>query len=459
VANKTHRWRLLNSVAAGSLTAFPALMLLMARFLYTVLYYSLLPLILLRLCYRAWRAPAYASRIAERFGFFPEIKGAASTLAARPIWIHAVSVGETLAAVPLVQALRSRYPQISIVITTMTPTGSERVRAIFGDTVTHVYAPYDMPDSIARFLRRMNPVIAIVMETELWPNTIAALHRRGIATIVANARLSEKSARGYGRISALTRPMLNMINCIAAQTQVDAARFVALGAPQRNVRVTGSIKFDITLDDVLEQRALDVRAQWGGNARRVVIGGSTHEGEEAALLDAYKALKIDYTDLLLVLVPRHPERFERVAQLIATAGLNAARRSRDESVSNVTDVVLADTMGEMLPLLGASDIAFIGGSLIERGGHNMLEPAAWGLPVVTGESDFNFVEVSRLLQQSGGLVKVKDTAALTNQLARWLRSDGARSAAGDAARTVVAQNKGALGRLVGLIAALLPKTT
>lgn len=426
----------------------------MARFLYSLFYYSLLPLIVLRLLYRALRAPAYRRRIGERFGLFR-----APPLTARPLWIHAVSVGETLAAVPLVQALQQRYPAQPIVITTMTPTGSERVRAVFGDTVFHVYAPYDMPDAIARFLRRVDPLIAIVMETELWPNTIAALHRRGIAIVVANARLSEKSARGYRRVAALTHPMLGMIDCIAAQTQADAARFIALGAPPKNLQVTGSIKFDITLDGALRQRALDVRAQWGGTARRIVIGASTHEGEESALLAAYKTLKRDYTDLLLVLVPRHPERFERVAQMIATAGLSHAQRSRNERVSNATDVVLADTMGEMLVLLGASDIAFVGGSLIERGGHNMLEPAAWGLPVVTGESDFNFAEVSRLLQQSGGLVKVKDAAALTNQLARWLRSDGVRASAGDAARAVVAQNKGALGRLVELIAALLHKKT
>jgi 3-deoxy-D-manno-octulosonic-acid transferase len=423
----------------------------MARFFYTVLYYSLLPVIVLRLLYRGWRAPAYRRRIAERFGLFP-----APRLPARPIWIHAVSVGETLAAVPLVLALRQRYPTLPIVVTTMTPTGSERVRATFGDAVFHVYAPYDMPDSIGRFLQRINPLAAIIMETELWPNTIAALQRRGIASIVANARLSEKSARGYRRVAALTRPMLNMIDCIAAQTQADAARFVALGALQKNVRVTGSIKFDIALGESQLQRAAEVREGWGGDARKIVIGASTHDGEESALIAAYKTLKNDYTELLLVLVPRHPERFERVAQMIAAEGLQYARRSRGDSVSRATDVVLADTMGEMLLLLGASDIAFVGGSLIERGGHNMLEPAAWGLPVVTGESDFNFAEVSRLLQESGGLVKVKDTSALTNQLARWLRSDGARSSAGDAARTVVEKNKGALGRLVELIAAKMP---
>jgi 3-deoxy-D-manno-octulosonic-acid transferase len=245
--------------------------------------------------------------------------------------------------------------------------------------------------------------------------------------------------------------MLNMIDCIAAQSRADAARFVALGAPQKNVTVTGSIKFDVTLDESLQQRAVAVRAQWGGGARSIVIGASTHEGEEGALLAAYKTLKNDYRDLLLVLVPRHPERFDRVAQIIASEGLQYARRSRNDGVTSTTDVVLADTMGEMLLLLGAGDIAFVGGSLIERGGHNTLEPAAWGLPVVTGESDFNFAEVSRLLQESGGLVKVKDAPMLTNQLARWLRSDGARSSAGDAARKVVEQNKGALGRLVELI--------
>jgi 3-deoxy-D-manno-octulosonic-acid transferase len=426
-------------------------MLPMARFLYTTLFYSLLPLILLRLLYRAWRAPAYAARIGERFGLF-----AANATPARPVWVHAVSVGETLAAVPLVRALRNRYPQLPVVITTMTPTGSERVRSIFGDSVMHVYAPYDLPDAIARFLKRVDPQLAIIMETELWPNTIAALRRRGVAVIVANARLSAKSARGYRRVAALTRPMLASIDCIAAQTTHDAGRFVELGAPRDNVHVTGSIKFDVSIDEALRQQAAGIRARWGGDTRRVVIGASTHEGEEVALLEAYRALKPRHADLLLVLVPRHPERFERVAQQIGAAGLQCARRSLAQEVTAATDVVLADTMGEMLQLLGASDIAFVGGSLIARGGHNMLEPAAWGLPVVTGESDFNFAEISRLLRDSGGLVQVHDAAALGAQLGHWLGSDDARIAAGAAAREVVAQNKGALGRLVGLIAARLP---
>ena len=423
----------------------------MARFLYTVLYYSLLPLILLRLLYRAWRAPDYRRRIGERFGLFvpPRFSQA-------PVWVHAVSVGETLAAVPLVNALRERYPQLPIVITTMTPTGSARVRAQFGERVFHVYAPYDVPDAIARFLHRIRPQLAIVMETELWPNTIAMLHRRGVPVVVANARLSAKSARGYARVAALARPMLQQLDCVAAQTAADAERFVALGLPEARATVTGSIKFDVTLDQSLQQRAQQLRAQWGAG-RAIVIGASTHDGEEDALLTAYRSLKVDFPDLLLVLVPRHPERFERVAQLIESHRLRYARRSRGDAVTAESDVVLADTMGEMLLLLGASDIAFVGGSLIERGGHNMLEPAAWGLPVVTGLSDFNFVEASSLLQQQGALVKVADARALTIQLARWLKSAGLRSAAGDAARAVVENNKGALGRLVSIIAARLPR--
>ncbi len=415
------------------------------RWLYTLLLYSLLPLILLRLWWRGRLAPAYRQRIGERFGFFstPPLRA--------PIWVHAVSVGETIAAAPLIRALQQRHPERDIVVTTMTPTGSERVRALFGDSVFHVYAPYDLPDALARFLKRVKPALALIVETELWPNTVATCAARGIPALLVNARLSEKSARGYMRVSALTRPMLQALTGVVAQNAADGERFVALGLPREQLTVSGSIKFDIELSAELRANAAAERERLGLAQRPVWIAASTHDGEDDALLDAHAALRRHHPDLLLLLVPRHPERFDAVAAQVAQRGLVLVRRSSGGAVGGGDAVLLGDTMGELLLLLGCADIAFVGGSLIARGGHNMLEPAAWGLPIVTGDSDFNFREVSALLQQAGALVKVADTNALTAALATLLDDASERQQRGAAARQVVEQNRGALEKLLTVI--------
>lgn len=422
------------------------------RWLYTLLLYSLLPLILLRLWWRGRLAPAYRRRIGERFGFFtaPPLRA--------PIWVHAVSVGETIAAAPLIRALQQRHPERDIVVTTMTPTGSERVRALFGDSVFHVYAPYDLPDALARFLTRLQPTLALIVETELWPNTVEACAARGIPSLLVNARLSERSARGYARIGALTESMLQSLTGVVAQNVADGERFVALGLPRERLTVSGSIKFDIELSAELRERAAAERERLGLAQRPVWIAASTHEGEDDALLDAHIALRQRHPDLLLLLVPRHPERFDAVAALIAQRGLSVVRRSSGAVVDADGAVLLGDTMGELLLLLGCADIAFVGGSLIARGGHNMLEPAAWGLPIITGDSDFNFREISLLLQQAGALVKVADTNALTETLATLLDDAAERQQRGAAARQVVEQNRGALEKLLDVIDQQLTRT-
>lgn len=419
----------------------------MARLLYTLLFHALLPLVLMRVALRALRAPGYGRRLGERFGRF---RGAPPP---GGIWLHAVSVGEVQAALPLVRALRRQYPELALTVTTMTPTGSARVRELFADDVFHVYAPWDLPWAVAAFLRRTRPRLVIVMETELWPNVIHACRHRGLPVLLANARLSRRSARGYARIGALSRPMLGALSAVAAQAREDARRLLALGVPAERLQVTGSIKFDVQVDAALRQRAARLRADLG--ARPVWIAASTHEGEEDILLNAQRRLQQDAPDALLILVPRHPERFERVAALVAAAGFVCSRRSVAGPVTARTEVLLGDTMGELLLLFGAADMAFVGGSLVPRGGHNPLEPAAWGLPVLAGPSDFNFREINRLLREAGALRICEGAVAIADSLAGGFREPQSRLEAGAAAQRVVAANRGALQRLVAMTGALL----
>ncbi len=421
----------------------------MARWLYTALFYCSLPLIAARLWWRGRRAPAYRQRVAERFGFFP------ARVAPQGIWVHAVSLGEVIAAAPLVRALMQRHPELPLTVTTMTPTGSERVRALFGDAVFHVYAPYDVPGCIARFLRRVRPRLLVIVETELWPNTIHACAMRGIPVLLANARLSEKSARGYRRFAAVTAPMLRELGKVVAQNAQDGARFVALGLPAERLVVSGSIKFDIAIDADLYARAQQQRECWRSAERFVWIAASTHAGEDEIILQAHRQLRAHCPQALLILVPRHPERFDEVAALIARNDFAFARRSAAEPVANDTAVLLGDTMGELLLLYGCADCAFVGGSLIARGGHNTLEPAAWGLPVITGASDFNFREISALLQREQALAVVRDANSLAAELQLLAADVELRLQRGNAAKTVVANNRGALDKLIGEIERLL----
>ena len=425
---------------------------MLARILYSAVFYLLLPLVLLRLLWRARKAPAYARRWSERFGFVRPLPAPQ-----RPrVWVHAVSVGETLAALPLMHRLLDL--DYELVVTTTTPTGSERVRAALGDSVWHSYAPYDLPDCLGRFLRRSRPQLAIIMETELWPNTIAACAARGVPVLVANARLSEKSARGYARFDALSRQMLQQVSCIAAQHSADGERFRSLGlAPERLV-ITGNIKFDLTLSDALRQQSELVRRRWQqAGERQVLLAASTHAGEDELLLQAYRELQGEFPQLLLVLVPRHPERFESVAQLAAREFV-VARHSSGSAIAAATQVVIGDTMGELMALLGASDLVFMGGTLVANGGHNFIEPAAWGKPIISGDSLYNFAEVSRLLAEAQGLLVVRDVAGLTGLIRELLQSPQRRQQVGEAARAVAEANRGALQRLLQEVELLLPRS-
>lgn len=413
----------------------------MSRRIYSILLYLGIPLILLRLLWRARKAPDYSRRIGERFGL--GLPAQQSSV----IWIHAVSVGETLAALPLIKRLQDEYPQRRLLVTTMTPTGSAQVRRSFGDSVAHVYAPYDLPFAVRRFLDAMRPELLLIIETELWPNILHYSAQRDIPAVLVNARLSQNSAEGYARLGGLARRMLAKLSFVCAQNASDAQRFIAVGMAENRVAVTGSIKFDVHFDEALQTQAQRVREQWSsGEPRRIWIAASTHQGEDAIVIAAHQQLLQQFPALLLVLVPRHPERFDAVFDLCAASGVPAQRRSQAQTLDTPTRILLADTMGELSLLFGACDIAFVGGSLVATGGHNMIEPAAWGLPVISGPHVFNFTDVARALAEQGGLTIVRDQRQLVLQLTLLLNDENKCRQAGENNRDVVDQNRGALQR-------------
>ncbi|HCP30752.1 lipid IV(A) 3-deoxy-D-manno-octulosonic acid transferase [Pseudomonas fulva] len=423
----------------------------MNRTLYTLLFHLALPLLALRLYLRARKAPAYGRRIDERFA----IK--LPTMRKGGIWVHAVSVGESIAAAPMVRALLKAYPELPITLTCMTPTGSERIGALFADEprVQHCYLPYDLPWAAGRFLDHVQPRLGVIMETELWPNHIHQCARRGIPVALANARLSERSARGYGRFARLTRPMLAEMSLIAAQTEVEAQRFLALGARAACVQVTGSIKFDLKIDEQLVPRAQALRQQWAATSRPVWIAASTHDGEDALILQAHQQLLQVHGDALLILVPRHPERFDAV-HAICSQQFATVRRSTGLPVLAQTQVLLGDTMGELLFLYALADMAFVGGSLVPTGGHNPLEPAALALPVLMGPHVFNFLEISAMLREAGALQQVDDAQGLAGAVQRLVELPQDARRMGEAGRAVMRANQGALQRLLKGLGRLMP---
>ena len=418
------------------------------RWLYTGLLYLLLPLALLRLYWRGRQDAGHRRRWRERLGIIPP-------LPAGGLWLHAVSVGETRAALPLIRALLNRYPDLPLLVTTTTLTGSRQVREALGEQVQHVYAPYDLPGAVARFLRQTKPRLAVIMETELWPNLLRQCAVTGIPTLIANARLSERSARGYRRIGGLTAAMLRDITLIAAQAEADAERFRALGAPR--VEITGNLMYDLTLPDDLAERGRQFRQDVLGVRRPVWIAASTHAGEDEQVLDAFARLRARWPELLLLLVPRHPERFDGVAVLCQQRGFSVVRRSEQRPCASETAVFLGDSMGELLRFYAAADLAFVGGSLVPTGGHNVLEPALLGLPVLFGPHMFNFTEAGERLLEADAAWRVADAAELAAQVDRLLADPAWRQQAGRRGRAVVEHHRGALAALLGCIGTLLPR--
>ena len=411
-----------------------------SRLLYTLLFILLLPLILLRLAWRARRQPGYLAHIGERFGRY----GAAP--ATPLIWVHAVSVGETRAAEPLVRALMARYPRHRLLLTHMTPTGRETGEALFGENVLRGYLPYDIPGAVARFLSHFRPSAGLLIETEIWPNLIHACRERGIPLTLVNARLSEKSFSGYRRFPRLARESLAALAGVAAQSADDARRLAALGAI--DPRVAGNVKFDITPP----QAALELGRAWRrgyGEARPVLLIASTREGEEPLLLDALAAL--DAPDAVVVIVPRHPQRFDEVARLLEARGLAYQRRSGNAALAPGTRFVLGDSLGEMFAYFAASDVAFIGGSLVPLGGHNLIEACAAGKPVLIGPHSFNFAEAVELAVQAGAALQVPDAAAAVREAWRLLFDRAAARRMGQAGLDFCAAHRGATQRVLDLI--------
>jgi 3-deoxy-D-manno-octulosonic-acid transferase len=422
------------------------------RRLYTALLYLLLPLIVLRLFWRGLRNRAYWLRIPERFGFVARPDNAPL------IWIHAVSVGEARAAVPLVKRLAEDYVHHRFLITTMTPTGSVTVRQTLGEQVAHCYVPYDYPSAVRRFLDRVRPALAVIMETELWPNLFHECRARGIPLLVANVRLSERSAHRYRRVARLARATLEQVSRFGVQNEADAARLRALGAAPERVAVTGSIKFELSLPASLIESAEVLRRTWSAD-RPVWLAASTHDGEDEPLLLAHADLRRQarFANALLVLVPRHPERFGAVVKLSRKLGFNTAQRSLVPGLLDpAVEVLVGDTMGELQLFYAAVDVAFIGGSLVATGGHNLLEASAVGKPVVFGPHMFNFTEIATMTLERGAGVQVRALAELAPAIGDFLGNANRRFGAGEAGRKMVEENRGALVHTVKLIEELLP---
>ena len=420
----------------------------MQRVLYSLLLYLAIPVILMRLLFRSLRAPNYLRRWAQRFGWFTPPPSFDPSL--QTIWIHAVSVGETIAAAPMVRQLQRRHPQIQILLTSMTPTGSDRVVELFGETVLHSYIPYDLPGALNRFISRLNPTLLILMETELWPNTIHYCHKRGVNLLLANGRLSERSARGYGRFPALTKDMLEKIDCIAAQASSDATRFIALGARENRVSVTGSLKFNVE-SEALEDSETSLFESIKVSGRTVMIAASTRDKEEEKVLTAFEQCCEQDSELLLLLVPRHPERFGRVVKLCKERGFKTARRSQSKNLDQSTQILIGDSMGEMMNYYRLADIAFVGGSLVDTGCQNVLEPAALGIPVITGPSQYNFAAICSQLEQAGGLRTISDERELADFVIQLLRDPGLRQQMGARGKELIEANQNALPAVLEII--------
>jgi 3-deoxy-D-manno-octulosonic-acid transferase len=421
-------------------------------FMYSLVTWLLLPASLLRLWWRGRKAPAYRQRWRERLGWYTEPARAQQ----RPcVVFHAVSVGEVHAAQPLIEAFMQQHPDTDVVVTTSTPTGSARVKALFDTRVAHAYLPWDLHGATTRFLRQFQPRLLVLLETELWPNLLRSCREQGCGVVLVNARLSEKSARGYGRFASLTRQMLQGLALVAAQAEADGQRFVALGLPPQKLLISGSLKFDVSIDAAKVAQAATLKQQWP--RRPVWIAASTREGEDAKVLAAAQQVLQHIPQALLVLVPRHPERFAEAGMQAAALGLKVQYFSRNEPLQPETQVLLGDTMGDMVLYYSLADVAFVGGSLVNTGCQNIIEPAALGLPVLTGPSLFNFLRVSELLMATGGMQVVTDHQQLALAVCHLLQDEPERNKRGALAKAEVQRNQGSAERLVTQLAGLLTR--
>ncbi len=420
----------------------------MMRIAYSLLTWLLLPLYALYWLVRGIGNRSYWDRVGQRFGFgYPQ-------LAAGSVWVHAVSVGEVQAAAPLVRSLLKQFPKRQLLITTVTPTGAERARSLFGQSIEHCYIPFETPYAVARFFAAVKPAFAMIMETEIWPNLYRACGTRNIPLILVSARISPNSVGKYRRLLPLFRETLSHGILIAAQSQADADRFLSLGASKDRTWVTGNIKFDIEMPEQLADDGAALRQKlWPG--RPVWVAASTHDGEEAQVIEAHQKLMLRFPDALLVLVPRHPQRFSTVAGLLERRDLRHVTRTSGATCAASTQVFLLDTMGELPLFYAASDVAFVGGTLVPVGGHNLLEPAALGIPVVTGPHLFSTQEIADMFEAVGASIVVAGAESLAETLQRLFADPAKAREQGARGRDIVANNRGSLNKLLVLLEPLL----
>jgi len=418
------------------------------RFVYAIVTYLVMPVYAAYWIARGLGNRRYRDRFGQRFGFgYPQMPGGS-------IWIHAVSVGEVQAAVPLVNALAKQFPDRRLLVTTVTPTGAERVQALFGDSVQHCYIPFETPYAVTRFFNNVQPDIALILETEIWPNLYHECGQRDIPLILVSARISPKSVDNYRRFLPLFRQTLSYGIVIAAQSASDAERFKRLGAAPERTWVTGNIKFDIEMPNDLLERGDNFRRN-NFEGRPVWVAASTHEREEEQVLYAHEMVRKQFPNALLVLVPRHPERFAAVRNLLHKQGLNFVARTDGVPCTADTEVYLGDTMGDVPMFYAAANVAFVGGSLVPIGGHNLLEPAALGRPVVTGPHLFHTQDIADKFEKLGASIAVNNAGQLGAAVADLFADEATAIDIGNRGRQIVQQNKGALDRLLKLLQPLL----
>ena len=413
----------------------------MPRIIYTALFIALIPAYFIRLTWRGIGNKKYLQRWGERLG----IANVRPTKDKSIVWVHAVSVGEVNASIPLLRALMEEYPSSEFLVTTSTPTGSDILLSKLGNKIKHQYVPIDIPICINLFINTWKPKALILLETEIWPNIIHCCKKQGIVTALVNARLSEKSKLKYLRFNSVIQPAINSLDLILAQYESDAYSFNEIAA-DKEIKLCGNLKFDQDMPEELESISDSIRDSWSkeGKRRPTLIAASTHEGEEVIVLDAFNAILETITDALLIVVPRHLERFNKVKSLIDDQGFNFSSRSKKEDVTNDVQVLLGDTMGELNFLYSVSDVAFVGGSLIDHGGQNLLEPAAQGLPLCSGPSVRNFVEISDQLKKASGLTIIKDKKELADYFIDLVNDEHNLQKTGQASKNVFMENRGAI---------------
>ena len=416
--------------------------------LYSLVYYLIIDLVVARLLVKSIPEPLYRQNLRQRFG---DLSAVGFPSAGVDFWVHAVSAGETNAAAPLVRRLLTHG---TVLMTHSTATGHARSRELFGDAAFHAYLPYDLPDGMARFIRQARPRVLVIVDTELWPNMLARCREAGVPSILVNGRMSARSAAGYARVGIITRSMLDDLSRVAVQTDQHLARFLDLGLPPAKGEVAGSLKFDLQLPEDMDAKRDEFRSLMNADARLCFVAASTHAPEEQIAIDAYRTLSADFPDLLLVLVPRHPNRFDEAAGLCQAAGLRVVRRTSGGLVTSDIDVLLVDTMGELFACYAAADVAFVGGSLMPAGGHNMMEAAAFSLPILMGPHLDDVEDIARWFEDAGALQVVRDGDEMVAQLRQVLADPELRGSIGARGEAVMAANRGAVARVEQLILGL-----